>query len=163
MTAAQLSGESGAGKAWGGPMCLGIEPEVSHIPSSWHGSRPKEQLPSLMGLEETKICQVKCFVLAGKELRLRMFQRIRLMSWSQQSQSDDCLENQDKLNNLSWLSIFFVQGTVRRPARHPNKYKLWTLSKELTITLKKLTKKNRCKETKTIMEAITQEVLNHAK
>lgn len=58
------------------------------------------------------------------------------------------------------LSIFFVRGTILRPAVDTKKYKLWILPKEFTTILKKVTLKKICKKTKTILEEITQEMLN---
>lgn len=56
-----------------------------------------------------------------------------------------------------------MRSTVLRPARHTEKHKSWALPKELTAIVKKVFSKRRYKETQTIIEKITQEVLDCAK
>ena len=155
------SGESGSSETYWGPMCWGMGSEAAHIPSSCRGSEPKEQCPSLVGLEETETFQVKLFMSTARGPRLGTSKGSIPCPRVNKPRTDGCTENQDV-----WVyGAPSCKGIVLRPARHPKKYQLWTLSKELTTILEK--KINSCKEKMQSDQdsnwRITQEVLNCAK
>ena len=77
------------------PHVLGMGSEAAHIPSSCHGSEPKKQCPSLVGLEETETCQVKLFMSTARGPRLGTSKGSIPSPRVNKPRTDGCTENQD--------------------------------------------------------------------
>lgn len=108
----------------------------AHVPGNWdrgvsHPVLLREQHQSLIGLEETETCQSKLLMSKGREQCLG----VNKPPLSHGLVPGYLLYREPR--HLSLLSMFFVQSTVLRPARHTNKHKLWTVPEALTTILKK--------------------------